>query len=138
LKRHTGRENLMRAGTVQGAQAEFGAMIIAASLLARQRLAAADAVGVSPTRISLTKISRGMEALLPVLEVTRDLITEHQCQQMIERFMEHTAREAVIPERRSRSCQRGLRKPVCAWPRIRTREYTVGESVAELTPVTFP
>lgn len=138
LKRHTGRENLLRAGSVRGAEAEFGAMIIAASLLARQRLEAADAIGVSPVRISLTKISRAMEALLPVLEVSRGLITARQTEQIIERFMEHTAREARIPRRRSRSCQRGLRKPVCAWPRIRTRVDVNGPSVAELISVTFP
>jgi Transposase DDE domain len=138
LKRHTGRENLLRSGTVQGLQAEFGAMLIAASVLARQRLAAGDMVGVGPLRISLTKISRGLEALLPVLEVAGDLISDQQRQQMIERFMEHTAQEAVIPKRRSRSCQRGLRKPVCAWPRIRTREYTKGQSVVEIIVAPFP
>lgn len=136
LKRHTGRENLLRSGTVQGVQAEYGAMLIAASVL--WRLAAGDTVGVSPLRISLTKISRGLEALLPVLEVSGDLITDQQRQQMIERFMEHTVREAVIPKRRSRGCQRGLRKPVCAWPRIRTREYTEGESVVEIIGTPFP
>jgi hypothetical protein len=138
LKRHTGRENLLRSGTVQGVQAELGAMLIAASVLARQRLAAGEVVGVSPLRISLRKISRGLEALLPVLEVSGDLITPKQRQQIIDRFMEHTAQEARIPKRRSRGCQRGLRKPVCAWPRIRTREYAEGNCVAEIIVATFP
>ena len=132
LKRHTGREQLLRAGSIQGAEAEWGAMIIAASLLAQQRLEAAQQVGLAPVRISLSKISRAMEALLPVLSVAGHLISARQRAQIITKFMAHTAREARIPPRRSRSCQRGLRKPACTWPRIHARsdldgcwQYTV-------------
>lgn len=138
LKRHTGRENLLRAGTVAGAQAEFGAMIIAASLLAAQRVKAARQVGLAPTRLSITKIGRAMEALLPVLSVAGDLLKPGQVEKIIARFMEHTAREARIPPRRSRSCQRGLRKTVCSWPRIRSRQILDGACLYALTPVPFP
>ena len=138
LKRHTGRENLLRAGTVAGAEAEFGAMIIAASLLAVQRVKAARQVGLEPARLSIAKIGRAMEALLPVLSVAADLLKPGQIKKIVARFMEHTAREALIPPRRSRSCQRGLRKPVCSWPRIRSRQNLDGACLYALTPVLFP
>ena len=135
LKRHTGREQLLRAGSVQGAEAEFGVMIIAASLLGQQRLEAARKVGLPPVRISLMKISRAMEALLPVLSVAGNVLSDLQREQIITRFLAHTAREARIPPRRDRACQRGLRKPSCAWPRIHARSdldgcwlYTVIQS----------
>lgn len=138
LKRHTGREQLLRAGTEQGAQAEFGAMIIAASLLAEQRLQAAQQVGLPPVRLSLTKISRAMEALLPVLQVAGDVLTARQRQKVIAKFMAHAAREARIPPRRSRSCQRGLRKPLCSWPRIHARSDLDGAWVYAVKPLPFP
>lgn len=128
LKRHTGREQLLRSGSLQGAEAEFGIMMVAASLLAGQRVQAAQLVDLPPVRISINKISAALEALLPLLSVAGDII----------KFMAHTAREARIPPRRSRSCQRALRKPICAWPLIRTREYLDGVCVYEVTPISFP
>lgn len=138
LKRHTGREQLLRAGSAQGAQAEFGVLIIAASLLAEQRLKAAQQVEMPPLRLSLTKISRGLEALLPVLQVAGDIISPRQRERIIEKFMAHTAREARIPPRRSRSCQRGLRKPASAWPRIQTRSSLDGSWLYAVQSLSFP
>lgn len=127
LKRHTGREQLLRSGTVQGAQAEFGAMILAASLLAAQRLRAAQQVGLPPLRLSLTKISRALEVLWPVLRAAEGIITPVQRRRIIERHLKLAAYDARIPPRRSRSCQRGLRKPSSSWPRISTRCNLTGD-----------
>ncbi len=43
LKAHTHCDNLMRSGSIEGAQAEFEALIMAASLLTAQRLSLAKA-----------------------------------------------------------------------------------------------
>lgn len=127
LKRHTGREQLLRSGTVQGAQAEFGAMILAASLLAAQRLRAAQQAGLPPLRLSLTKVSRALEVLWPVLRAAEGIITPVQRRRIIERHLKLAAYDARIPPRRSRSCQRGLRKPSSSWPRISTRCNLTGD-----------
>lgn len=134
LKRHTGREHLLRAASVESAEAEYGALIIAASLLAEQRLGAAQSVELPLMRISVGKISTAMEALLPVLSVAGDLLSPAQRQAVIARFMAHAAREAVIPPRRARSCQRGVRKPVTAWPRIHSRSNLAGTCIYEVIP----
>jgi hypothetical protein len=138
LKAHTAREQLLRAGSPQGAEAEFGAMIIAASLLARERLAAARQVGLPPLRLSIAKIRIALSAVLPVLSIAGDLLTPRQRQKIIQRFMAHAAREARIPPRRSRSCQRGLRKPQCSWPCIRSRQTLDASIVYDVIPTTFP
>ena len=135
LKSHVSREHLLRAGSEQGAAAEFGAMIIAAGLLAQQRVAAAQQVGLAVLRISVRKISLAMENLLPVLAVADELISEKQRAAIIARFMKHTAQEAVIPVRRKRSCQRGVRKPACSWPRIHSRAYLDGSCLYEVIVV---
>jgi len=129
LKRHTGREQLLRSGTVQGVQAEFGAMILAASLLAQQRLQAAKQVDLPPLRLSLTKISRALEVLMPMLRAAEGIISAAQRRRIIARHLKLIAYEARIPPRRSRSCQRGLRKPASAWPRISTRCDLAGDWV---------
>lgn len=138
LKRHTGREHMLRSGSPQGVHAEYGAMIIAASLLAEQRLQAAEQVGLAPVRLSITKISRALEALLPVLEVAGDLIDPKQQKKIVARFLAHAAREARIPPRRPRGCQRGLRKPLCAWPRIHQRSDLDGTWTYAIKPISFP
>jgi hypothetical protein len=135
LKRHVGREHLLRAGSVESAEAEYGALIIAASLLAEQRLAAAQSVALPPMRLSVGKIGKAMEALLPVLSVAGDLLSAGQREGIIARFMAHVAREAVIPPRRSRSCQRGVRKPQCSWPRIHSRSNLDGTCVYAVVTV---
>jgi Transposase DDE domain len=135
LKSHVSREHLLRAGSEEGAAAEFGALIIAAGLLAQQRVGAAQRVGLPVLRISVRKISMAMEHLLPVLAVANELITEEQRAAIIERFMQHAAKEAVIPVRRKRSCQRGVRKPVCSWPRIHSRVYLTGCCLYEVIVV---
>lgn len=134
LKRHTGREHLLRAASVESAEAEYGALIIAASVLAQQRLGAAQSVELPLMRISVGKIGKAMEALLPVLSVAGDLLSPAQAQAVIARFMAHAAREAVIPPRRARSCQRGVRKPVTAWPRIHSRSNLDGFCLYEVIP----
>jgi hypothetical protein len=135
LKRHTGRQHLMRATTLEGAEAEFGASIIAASLLAAQRVETAQSVSLEPARISVDKIGRALEALLPVLNIAGALISARQRQGIIARFLEHTARESIIKPRRARSCQRGVRKPQDAWPRIHQRASLSGPFEFELTPI---
>lgn len=129
LKLHTGREQLLRSGTVQGVEAEFGAMMLAASLVAQQRLRAAQQVELPPLRLSLTKISRALEVLFPMLRAAEGIITPAQRRRIIERHLKMMAYEARIPPRRSRSCQRGLRKPVSVWPRISTRCDLAGDWV---------
>ena len=121
LKRHTGRHSLLRAGTLQGAEAEFGALIIAASLLAEQRLKAAQSVSLPPVRLSLRMISYMLEKLLPMLEVAADILSAKQRAAIIAKFLAQVARESVIKPRRSRSCQRAVCKPQCSWPRIKSR-----------------
>jgi hypothetical protein len=133
LKRHTGRHSLLRAASLQGAEAELGALIMAANLLAQQRLKAAKSVGLQPVRLSVGKIAHALQALLPVLNVAGELLSTKLREDIINKFLAHMARESVIKPRRKRSCQRGLRKPQSSWPRIDTRCDLHGTFAFELT-----
>jgi len=134
LKRHTGRQHLMRATTLEGAETEFGANILAASLLAAHRVKTAQSVSLEPVRISVDKIGSALEALLPVLSIAGSLITARQRQGIITKFLEHMARESIIRPRRARTCQRGVRKPQDSWPRIHERSSRNGHFEFKLIP----
>ena len=121
LKAHVGREQLLRAGTLQGAQAELGALIIAAALLAEQRVQAATKEQLPPKKISVTKLGAGLANLLPLLAMSQGIISDKQRAAIIKRWMKQMQTQARIAPRRPRRCERGLRKPVSPWPCIRTR-----------------
>lgn len=133
LKSRTARNGLLRAASLQGAEAEFGALIMAASLLAAERLKAAQNTGLKPVRLSINKIGYALESLLPMLQAAEGIITPQQRQRIITKYLVHMARESIIKPRRSRSCQRGLRKPQCSWPRIHSRFSLEGPFVFEVT-----
>lgn len=138
LKAHTRRDNLMRAGSVEGAQAEFGALILAASLLAAQRLELAEAEELPAVRLSIRKIARHMQQAALVLSLSHDLMSAAQQRTFIRRFEKRLRREAHIPPRRPRSCPRGLRKPNTDWPRIRQRCEAPNACVLSILPIAFP
>ena len=138
LKTHTRRDNLMRAGSIEGAQAEFGALILAASLLAAQRLELAEQEELPAVRLSIRKIARHMQQAALVLSLSHDLMSGAQQRTFIRRFEKMIRREAQIPPRRQRSCPRGLRKPTASWPRIRQRHEAHGSYLLTILPSSFP
>lgn len=138
LKAHTRRDNLLRAGSIEGAQAEFGALIMAASLLAAQRLELAKAEELPAVRLSIRKIARHMRQAALVLSLGHDLMSAAQQRTFVRRFEKMLRREARIPPRRQRSCPRGLRKPTTDWPRIRQRYEAHGSCVLSILPFSFP
>ena len=138
LKTHTRRDNLMRAGSIEGAQAEFGALILAASLLAAQRLKLAEQEELPAVRLSIHKIARHMQQAALVLSLSHDLMSGAQQRTFIRRFEKMIRREAQIPPRRQRSCPRGLRKPTASWPRIRQRHEAHGSYLLTILPSSFP
>lgn len=138
LKVHARRDNLMRAGSLQGAQAEFGALIMAASLLAERRVELAQAEQLPALRLSTTKIGQLMIHAAITLALSSDMLSAAQQRTLIKRFEKLIRYEARIPPRRPRSCPRGLRKTTTDWPRIRQRSEASGTCVVTLKPISFP
>ncbi len=67
LKATLGRVNLLRASSLPGAQIEFGALIMAASMMAEERLCIAQVQQVPPQRLSMVKIGQTTSELVRVL-----------------------------------------------------------------------
>jgi hypothetical protein len=98
-------------------------MMIACSLLAEERLAIA---AVSPEktvrqagalRISFALCQEYTAALFLVLQSSEGLMDKHAQGELVRRVRIQIA-EAALPPRRTRSCQRKVRRPVDKWPRM--------------------
>ncbi|MFM2006338.1 MAG: hypothetical protein RLZZ09_1993 [Pseudomonadota bacterium] len=132
LKQHLSRDSLLSSESAAAAEVEFGALLIAASLIAQQRLEAALAVGLPPLRLSLLKIKHGLEMLVGVLSMAGDLLGESERGQIMGRVLKTIGQQAIIPARRQRSCPRGLCRPISDWPRIKSRCDEPGQWICEV------
>ena len=121
LKHHVAGSSLLKAGSEHTAQGELAGLIMAASILAEQRVATAQEVDLPPVRLSLLKIGRIVASLSMLLHLGKGILSEEQSATLIRRARKQMAKEAVIPPRTGRRCQRGVRRAVSPWPVIKTR-----------------
>jgi hypothetical protein len=120
LKSHLhGRNNLLDAQTPETAAQEVLAMLLAASLVARQREVVAGRAGVEILRISFAKVLHKTAALCELLAVGGDLIEPASLAKWIERILDDLQTSALIQKRKPRSCPRTLRQPTKDWPKTK-------------------
>ena len=125
LKTHVhGADSLLHAQTVESAAMEVMALLLAAAVLAGQRLAVAGEAGVPALKISLAKVMERTRALNEIIEAGRGLLSRFQQVELVRRVLLLLARTALIKPRKKRSCQRALRQPVKSWPKMRTPTST--------------
>ena len=134
LKAHVAGSSLLKAHSEQTAQSELVGMILAASIVAEQRVAAAEQVELPPVRLSLLKIGRMLQSLSLVLHAGKGIMSEEQCAALTKRVLKIMAREAVIPPRKARRCKRGVRRAVSKWPVIRSRQKLDSSFTVTLVP----
>ena len=128
LKRQLRKNAILQSHTVATAAQEIAALILAASLLARERDRAA--AGVVPVlRVSFIKLLELLRPLWLVLALGDDLLEDWQKDKLTERFYAQ-ARNCLSPRRRQRSCPRKVRQPVSGWPRLLENE-------SSREPITF-
>lgn len=120
LKSHLhGRANLLDAQSPETAAQEALALLMAAAIIARQRAAVASAAGVAMRKISFAKVLDATVALCRVMELGRDLIDSAARAEWTRRVLAELTVTALIPDRKPRSCSRGLRQPTKNWKKIR-------------------
>lgn len=120
LKSHLhGRNNLLDGQTPETAAQEVLAMLLAASLIARQREAVAAVAKTGILRISFAKVLHTTTALWDLLAVGADLIDPGKLGTWVTRILEDLKKAALIQKRKPRSCPRTLRQPVKDWPKTK-------------------
>lgn len=125
LKGHVAGASMLKAGSEETAQAEFAGLILAASLVAQQRIKTATVASEHTPllRYSLAKIGRMLYAMEFAMRSVGAELTEKQRERVIKRWLELIERETKIPPRRQRRCQRGLRKTRSHWPPVKKRSF---------------
>lgn len=108
---------LLSSHTLETALQELAALMLAMAVVARLRLAAADAAGVPPARVSFMKILILTQQLWQSFTWGRRVLNARQRRAICEDFFQSVRMLAVLPERRARSCPRAVRQPVSSWPR---------------------
>lgn len=138
LKRHTGATSMLQADSEQTAQGAFAALVLAASEVAQRRVEAATEADLPVLRLSIAKMGQMLGQLTSMLQSAGDVLTPAQRAAMSRKWLQVMVREAVIPPRRARSCQHGLRRPDSPWPVIRKRVFIDPEVLLTLLPATSP
>jgi hypothetical protein len=125
LKSHLhGGRNLLDGQTPESAAQEALALLLAAALIARQRMAVASGAGVEIRRVSFAKVLDATVALCRVMEAGQGLVEDDIKAEWTRRMLEQLVTTALIQKRKPRSCQRGLRQPVQNWPKIKNPTST--------------
>jgi hypothetical protein len=123
LKRQLGVNDLLRSQTVETAAQEVAAMIIGTSLIAQERAKLKPGEQLQH-RISFIKTWETLEPLWLTLLLGADILSEHQKQQLCERFY-GLASCRMMAKKRSRSCPRAMRQPAQPWPRKRNQKSSI-------------
>jgi len=119
--------------TPETAAQEIAALLLAQSVLVQVRCAASAQGEVAVLRISFREVVRRVRAVWTLLVVSEGLFTRRQTRAGIRRVIKRLSKQ-VTPERRARSCPRGLRQPVSSWPRIIRRRELHGKFQYEVIP----
>jgi hypothetical protein len=117
LKLDVRGSGLLSSHTVETALQEIAALVLAAAVVARVRVAAAEKLGVPPIRVSFLKLLVLTTQLWQTFAWGRSTRTPAQAREICEDYFRSVKALAILPERRKRSCPRVVRQPVKAWPR---------------------
>jgi hypothetical protein len=122
LKLQVARSGLLQSHTPETAQQEIAALLMACTLVAEERLAAAAQAGgevqaAGVMRISLSICLEHTQALWLVLSSAQGLMDQASQAELVRRVRAQIAAYA-LPPRRARSCQRKVRQSVKDWPRM--------------------
>jgi len=128
---------LLQSHTVETAEQEIAALLVAASLLAEERMEMARCAGVEIAGAGAVRISFGLcyhaiTALYTVLSVSDGLLSAAARTELIERVRKVIAAEA-LPKRRARTCARKIRQPVSKWPRMIKPQSLSSPDLCEVT-----
>ena len=105
---------------------EVLAVLLAAAVLASQRLGVAGQAGAPALDISMAQVMEPT-ALTEIFEAGCGLLNRFLQVELTRRVLLLPARTALIKPRTKRSCQRALRQPVTSWPKMKspTSSYPV-------------
>ena len=127
--------DVLHSHTPETAAQEVAALLMASSLMAGQRLAAARDGSLNPLNISFVKTLENMKSLWMILAAADGLLDDKTAHAIFTRVRESIIRQAT-PPRRKRTCPHKVRQPVSSWPRLITNHSRAGDYDFEI--ISFP
>lgn len=115
-KRVLRQTDVLQSHTVETGAQEIAAIILATSLLARERARAANGE-VPVLRVKFGVLLAVVRSMWFYLGPCEDLLTAKQKDQIVQRG-EALMRHCVTAKKRPRSCPRAVRQPIRQWPRL--------------------
>jgi hypothetical protein len=123
-KRVLRQTDVLQSHTVETGAQEIAAIIVVTALLARERARAANGQ-VPVLRIKFSVMLAIVRSMWFYLGPMRDLLTETQRAQVVNRS-QALMRRALTGPRRSRTNPRAVRQPVTKWPRLMQTDSVEG------------
>ena len=126
---------ILASHTVETALQEIAAVVLASAVVARVRVETADKLKVPAQRLSFYKLMLATRQLWGTFELAGTSLPAAVKARIWKQYLENVRRTAILPERRSRSCPRVLRRPVSKWPRKIDQPSYTGEVRLKLVRV---
>ena len=114
---------------------EIAAVVLASAVIARVRVETADGLKLPARRLSFYKLMLATQQLWGTFELAGTSLPPAIKARIWKQYLENVRRTAILPERRSRSCPRVLRRPVSKWPRKIDQPSYTGEVRLKLVRV---
>ena len=108
---------ILASHTVETALQEIAAVVLASAVVARVRVETTDGLKLPVRRLSFYKLMLATRQLWGTFELAGTSLPPAIKARIWKQYLENVRRTAILPERRSRSCPRVLRRPVSKWPR---------------------
>lgn len=126
---------ILASHTVETAMQEIAAVVLASAVIARVRVETADGLKLPARRLSFYKLMLATRQLWGTFELAGTTLPSVAKAHIWKQYLENVRRTAILPERRSRSCPRVLRRPVSKWPRKIDQPSYTGEVRLKLVRV---
>ena len=125
MKLELRKTEILQSHTLETAAQEVAMLLLATSLLARERTRAA--AGQLPVlSISFVKCLELLRPLWLILTLAGHLLTPSMRTE-VSNVIYSEIRRCLKPKRRHRSCTRAVRQPIKGWPRLLQTKYTQGQ-----------
>lgn len=108
---------LLASHTLETAQQEVLAVMLAMAVVTRMRIEAGETLGVPVLGVSFLKVLQLTRQLWESFAWSEGARTPQLAAQLCAHYFESLRRRALLPPRRARSCPRAIRQPVSSWPR---------------------
>lgn len=126
---------LLASHTLETAQQEVLAVVLAMAAVTRLRIEAGETLGVPVLGVSFLKVLQLTRQLWESFAWSEGAITPQLSALLCAHYFAALRRRALLPPRRARSCPRAIRQPVSSWPRKTTQPSTSGPVSLTILPM---